>query len=498
MKGKVIQIKIQVFEKAGESEIAPAEDYSHLRFSRGFLLSREKPTAQPEHWRSVVVGGYFLCWDSRSDAAIASTEGSVVVVIGNAFHLGLKESNLGTIAVDLLNSRESGADSFDMRAQLLSGRYVLLDISPEGAFLQSDAAGMRSVYYATDGGVAASHSLLAAKLQGDQTPSIFGVPGWFRETGARAIPGRRSEYEAISMLTPNTKVDISAGAIARIKSAMPQLEVSSEEIAASIIPLVHAQLEALTDEERVLVSLTAGLDSRTTLAMTRPFKDKISYFSYVTRRPGKPSPSEPDMLFAQELCREEGLDFQSVIVDSMLGKGPLMDVMRGNSTRIHVPSIAAAYMEQLPTDSIHVRSNLYEIGRALIRSTTPGRTPAPLSAKEVARRIAGRMDHATFEESIAASAEWLELTGFAEEVRYDELDLYYWELLMGKWLPAVMIESDVAHDTYTVINSRHIIDLMLSAPLSERISGGVANAIISQAWPELMSYPVNGHKTSRN
>lgn len=492
------QINIQVFEKAMESDIDLAEDYSQLRFSRGFHISREQPASRPGHWRSAAIGDYSLGWDSRSNAAIASTEGSAVAVIGTAFHLGLKESNIASIAVDLLNSRRSGADSFDMRAQLLSGRYVLLDISPEGAFLQSDATGMRSVYYATEGGLAASHSLLAARLLGDQSPSVFGVPGWFRETRARAIPGRRSEYEAISMLTPNTKVDISCGAISRIQSAMPEADVPSEEVAGRIIPLVHAQLEALTNRERVLVSLTAGLDSRTTLAMTRPFRDKISYFSYVTRRPGKPSPSEPDMLFAQELCRDEGLDFQPVIVDSMLGKGPLLDVMRGNSTRIHVPSIAAAYMEQLPTDSIHIRSNLYEIGRALIRSTTPGRRPAPLDAKEVARRIAGKVDHATFAESIAASEEWLDLTRFGEETRYDELDLYYWELLMGKWLPAVMIESDVAHETYTVINSRHIIDLMLSAPLDERINGGVANAIISQAWPELMGYPVNGHKPARH
>jgi len=151
-------------------------------------------------------------------------------------------------------------------------------------------------------------------------------------------------------------------------------------------------------------------------------------------------------------------------------------------------------MQQLPSDSVHVRSNLYEIGRALIRGRSRGRVIAPLNAREVARRVAGNSHHDSFEHSVAASAEWLDITGFSGEKHYDELDLYYWELLMGKWFLAVMIESDVAHDTYTVINSRHIIDLMLSAPLAERLEGGVAKAIIEIGWPELLGYPINGHK----
>lgn len=483
---------VRTFDKIPESHIGFGDEYENLRFPRGFSISLKGQLEISAHWRSVPLGEYELAWDARSSVAIASQGRVSVVVIGRVFHLELDSASIHDVAAHLLSARLDGRPSLHRELYDLAGRYVILDQGAEGTYLQSDATGMRSIYYATDGGAASSHAKLTAELAGSLVKSTFGVQGWFAETKARAHPGRKTEYEAVSMLTPNTEVELGAGQVARIGPGPAPVVLSAREAAAEIVPLVQRQLAALVKNERVLVSLTAGLDSRTTLAMTYPFRDSITYFSYVTRRPGKASPSEPDLAFARDLCAEHGLAFKEVVVDKMLGKGALMDVVRGNSTRIHAPSIAAAYLEQLPLGAVHIRSNLYEIGRALVRNIHPGKPLAPLDASELARRVTGLVDHETHPASIDAFQDWLDVTHFSEVLDFDTFDLFYWEVLMGRWLPAVMTESDIAHDTYTVINCRRILELFLAVPLVERVEAKTFDEIISISWPELLGYPVNG------
>ena len=168
---------VRVYPKIMDSEVESRDDFSHLLYSRGFQLTRQYPDGVPAYWREAKIGEYWASWDSRTSAAIGSDGTNTVAVIGEVFHLGLREDRLAKIVVDLLESRDR--EGFDLRAQQLAGRYVLLESYQDELWLQSDATGMRSVYYATDGSIAASHARLAATLIDDFRPSPFGEAGWF-------------------------------------------------------------------------------------------------------------------------------------------------------------------------------------------------------------------------------------------------------------------------------------------------------------------------------
>lgn len=475
-----------------EAEIDAFEDFRHLRFVRGYYLTEREPLDLGQHWVTADLGAYTLGWDQRTPSASAAKGSRSVFLIGRAFHLGLNTSSLREIARHLLNTRQASREAYNRALYDLAGRYIVIDHSADGTFLQTDASGMRTAYYATAGGTVSSHAALTAQLVGDKRASSFGSSTWFKGTKAATHPGRSTEYEAVSMLTPNTELDVSAAKINRVGPFPRGPELTAEQAASEIVPLLQRQLEALVAEGRPLVSLTAGLDSRTTLAVTYPVRDKVTYFSYVTRRPGRESASEPDMEFARDLCAEHGLKHEIVTVDTILAKGDLHSVMRENSTRMHAPSIAAAYREQLPFDSLHIRSNIYEIGRSFFRKANPGKVLKPLTADEFAKKVARNQDHESYPESIEAFKDWLDVTGFSEVEGYDPYDLYYWEFRMGRWLPAAMVESDIAHDTYTVVNCRRILELFLSVSEEDRLSAKVFDAIIALTWPELFSYPVNG------
>lgn len=474
-----------------EADIQDAEDYRHLKYVRGYFLTNQAPLEIGPHWRRMQLGDSTLSWDGRTPFATARLGGKQLVLIGRAFHLDLNTASLRDIATHLLRAHIAGGSAYNDALYSLAGRYVVVAHGAEGTYLQTDAAGMRTAYYARTGGTVASHAGLAAQLLRNEKASPFGVDKWFRQTNAPTHPGRHTEYTEVYMLTPNTELNVATAEIHRIGPNPISRVLTAEEAAREVVPLMQKQLAALIREGRPLMSLTAGLDTRTSLAVSFPMRRDITYFSYVAYRPGRESVSEPDMVFARDLCSDMNLDFQQVTVDGFLSQGPLSNVMKGNSLRTHSPSIAAAYREQLPADSVHIRSNIYEIGRSFFRNASSKELPE-LTPREFANRVIRNKQHASFEDGVAAFEDWIEAVEFGKQEDYDPYDLYYWELRMGRWLPAHQTESDIAHDTYTLVNCRRILELFLSVSLEDRLSAKVFDAIIGLTWPELFDYPVNG------
>lgn len=84
------------------------------------------------------------------------------------------------------------------------------------------------------------------------------------------------------------------------------------------------------------------------------------------------------------------------------------------------------------------------------------------------------------------------VTGVLDVEGYEPLDLFYWEHRMVSWFNKVLLESDVAHDTHILVNSRVILRIMLSVPEPDRRSGRVLDHLVALAWPEAFALPVNG------
>src|SRR5699024_2573500 len=369
--------------------------YSHLRYVRGYFLTDRDAPELGEHWASMRLGDYTLGWDRRTPSAHATIGDRAVSLIGRAFHLELNTASLETIVEQLARARTRSLDAYDRELYELSGRYIVIDHSPAGTRLQTDAVGMRSAYYAKAGGTVASHTGLTAQIVNDDSPSPFGAKDWFRAAKAPSHPGRATEYANVLALTPNTELDIDSNELRRVGPTRRGPGRPVHEVAAELVPLLQAQIGALVDEGRPLVSLTAGLDSRVTLALSYPFRKDMIYFSHVTYRGDQPSPSEPDMLLARQICEDYDLDYRVVTITGMLTSGPLNNVIRGNSRRIHAPSIAAEYRGQLPPDSVHLRSNIYEIGRSFFRNAASKELPE-LTAEEFAKRVLRARDHDSF------------------------------------------------------------------------------------------------------
>ena len=475
-----------VFDPVSEDRLTD----DSLLYARGYYLTDRGVPVTGSHWLSAPIGSFTLGWDSRNPVCIASGSGHQIAVVGRCYDLALSTGDPQTIGLNLLQALAEGTAAFNQAVYNLAGRFVLVVRTPDGIFLETDATGMKAGYYSPEGGIVASHSRLAATLAGTTDPSPFGGGGWFGRTKAFTYPGRCTEYAAVRILTPNTRLSVESGDIERVYPHKEALSLRADEAAAQILPLMREQLSWLTTIGQPQISLTAGLDSRVTLAASRPYSDACLYFSYATAKGSSIQTTREDLEFASRIAVDRGLRHQQVEAPEGIPV-EIEGIMAKNSKRVHARSVAYAYRNQLPSDAIHVRSNIYEIGRAYYQHGSQRELPL-LTTERMAQLLAKKGEQMA-DDVVAAFDDWVETVSFdCVPDGYDPHDLYYWEIRMGSWMQAVLLESDIAHDTYILVNSRRILDLFLAVDLSHRISSATMYQIIHAAWPDLLDVPVNG------
>lgn len=479
----------EVFDPVPEHQLIDSGAAS-LLYARGYYLTDRGIPELGSHWLTAAVGPFTLGWDSRNPVCITSGDGYQVAVVGRCYDLALSAGDPRTVGHHLLQALMEGASAFDEAVYNLAGRFALVARTPQGVFLETDATGMKAGYYAVSGGTVASHSRLAASIAGSTDPSPFGRGDWFGRTKALTYPGHFTEYDAVRLLTPNTRLSVDSGNIQRVYPLSEPVSLQANEAAAQILPLMREQLSWLTSVGQPQISLTAGLDSRVTLAASGPFRESCLYFSYATARGSSIQSTREDLEFASRLAAGKGLRHQQVEAPEEIPSN-VAGIMSRNSKRVHARSVAYAYRNQLPADAVHIRSNIYEIGRAYYQYGSRRELP-DLTTTRMAELLA-KKGVPPADTVIAAFAEWVEATSFNDiPDGYDAHDLYYWEIRMGSWMQAVLLESDIAHDTYVLVNSRRILDLFLGVDIPDRITGAAMYHLIHQAWPELLDFPVNG------
>ncbi|WP_147375361.1 asparagine synthetase B family protein [Jiangella rhizosphaerae] len=485
-------IEVHDHAPVSPTEIPVAEDSGHLLYARGFLLTSSPVTAPVDHWRRARLGAWYLAYDPRNALTVASTDDGVwVALIGLALDLNGLSADRSAVVRSLLTARRRGRLAYLAAIDDLVGRFVVIDGDGTATRLQTDATAMRSVFYASASlpRVVAGHAQLVAEVAGADR-SGFAAGGWLTDHGAYCLPGRATPYAGVAQLTPNTELELESREVHRVYPRTAPEPASVDETVDELRELLQGQVRELAARTPLMTSLTAGMDSRTTLAVTRPVHESVRYFTYSLRYGAHVDNAGHalDLTTARTLAGGLRLDHQVVIVGGTVEDEGLRRVMARNSQRIHNRGLAAAYLTDLPADRLHLRSNLFEIGRAYYRAQRrerPELTPETMAAILCKK-------NATDPDVVAEFAAFVADTGHTRFDGYDPYDLFYWEHRSGVWLSTVYLESDLAHDTYTVLNSRRIYGLLLGVPLESRIRGDVYLGLLRSMWPELLDWPVNG------
>lgn len=168
------------------------------------------------------------------------------------------------------------------------------------------------------------------------------------------------------MLIANHRLDFSDMSISRFWPRDNHGEISFDEAVNFIADHLNKQMITLAANRKLLVSLTRGYDTRVTLAASRSVKNSVLYFSHVD---SDDYDKVIDSDFAESIAREFHLNYTTLKIDNETSSAAnqLQQVIRANHYHCYLkPAATLKYIDYMPKNMLHVRSNLIEIVRAYI------------------------------------------------------------------------------------------------------------------------------------
>lgn len=484
------------------------QSYDLLRFARGYLVAPRELHVEHEvlrHWKRNEYGGFVLYSHPESDLRTRESEGGDVwVLLGNAFDPWNGLHDEGDVLEELDAGYRRGEEDFFGVLDRLTGRFVLFYFRGDGTgFAVQDAVGLKNLFYAESpfGPCFASHSqLLADVLRLPRDPDIDRlVRSYFYGIGIRHLPGLRTPFRGMRMLSANTLLRLPDLRVERFFPRGPYPESEDLQTTAKIIGDIFARsFDLLVEKKPLAVSLSTGTDSRVTLAASRAHSDKIHYFSYISD-----AAEEKDAFGAARLCQLLGIGHMiyRVPVEEMgvLTGTELSAILDHNSAYVRNPKPSERaklhyLLEHFPMGMMEVKSPVSEIGRAIYcKKLGVDSLPERLTPRHMSNFYKRNMfDRPMLRFMDQAFLEYIETTAFGRDFyNYEQHDMFYWEHRNSAWASLANQDHDILHDMTVIFNNREVLKWLLSPPRKDRIADRLHHEIIRYLWPDVLQIPLS-------
>lgn len=480
-------------------------------FGHGYLIRPAGPSeaAIPPaatSWPTRRVGSTTYHLHPRTRCSIATEGRWGVVLLGHPVDVDRASGDTGAIATAVLRTlREEGHAAATRQVAYLGGRWTAVLQVPEAEserlIVLPDTHGTQPVYYGTVGGLAvgSAMSLVADALgQGpdEESAEVLQRARQLRARGVIYYPGLLTSHRNVLPVVPNCLLDIRLTRAVRGQRASVAVdhrrfwpfEARREQsdigaVAEAFSERMSAHIGLLSGFGRVGLSLTAGLDSRITLAMARPYLRRDDFtFTYLNPRPAPSGGAYDDVFGASAIAARVKLPYRlirwrSPEPDSIFDQiyRTTYPVQRGS------PGAAHAMGADLTHDMIQLQSVGGETGTVFPRL----RNAEPISPRKLSRLWLGMRpgDHRRFFDYFEA---YIAYSQFSQDrLRgYNHHDVNYWEHRMGKWGCRKAQDGDFSHRLLMPYNDRRLIELMLSLPPARRADKSLYRRIL-QEHPQL-------------
>ncbi len=369
----------------------------------------------------------------------------------------------------------------------LGGRWVIVADSPGETLVFNDAFGLRHVYYTEGTGerwCAAQPGLLAALLGLGVDDRALGALGhcanmefWW--------PGPRTLYRHVTRLIANTSLDLRTGQVRRYWPDAPYQPHSLADAVEACCAVTQGLWRAAHRRFPLAQAITAGWDSRLSLAASRAIAPDVMYFS---TRHWDMSDDHPDLVVPARLLLELGLNHHIIRCPDVMH--PVFErLYMRNTPAAHYAygGIAQGMYDYGLGDRVCVKSNIANMLKA--RSLLPPSSSGPVRAEA----LLGLTWLKSNRFMLDCVDEWLAATT-PHLMGFDVSEIFYLEAKVGGWHAASQHEWEIVMDAFDPVNCRSLMACLLSVPRKLRSpypNNLIHRTAIERMWPEVLATPVN-------
>lgn len=462
----------------------------NVPFASGFVLSNRDFGSIAHFEKRTLPNGLWWWSDSFVSEDQASAENGDFLIIRGHWASGSEDGKDDSSARRFLYLAQESIALFEDELDYMCGRYLIVLHLHGNTWIYNDAIGNRTVYYAADQSVAASHLNLLNQVSPHELLSHSlenaGVAKY--QWAADLTP-----YKNVRHVLPNHKLNWDERETVRFypREANPFYEWDSESKYAEIERVWRAvQAQYFDRYSRIAFSISGGVDSRAVLAMAKPYWGRIVGYTYGLAKRGE-GLAQRGTFFGRTMENDESIvrqmlsscDFKDHIHFNMesLEKvdGQLEHLLENNTVGNHGKRLVASYRRVFEGPWVNIRGNAIELSRT-------GNTN--LSFGALVEKCQG-----DFPVDVTSR---LKALGYDSNLYgYGRSALTYWEFRHGKWLGEIHNELDAAFDTWVPAGIRRVRDLMAAFDEQEVRNSLVVRDLIERNAPELNRYPVNSQET---
>jgi len=368
-----------------------------------------------------------------------------------------------------------------------SGRWVLIWKDKSGVKMMNDACGTRQIFFYIEKDeiwCGSQPSIIAYEygLEANITPEINGFINSVEYKRECAWIGDGTIYENLWHMLPNHYLDLD---LMEAKRFWPIAEIDELDMSVAVKEAAYiirgTIISILYRFKNIMLSVTAGLDSRTNLAACKPIKERIKY------------------IFCTDSCNRRNTDYRisSKLLDKLHLKQDIICLydVDDRFTNIYNKNVTLAsdvpskrfiysFYKELP-EYIHVSGVGAGIAKSFYYFDNNNASTEKISK-------AANYKKSKYAESFIAR--WLEdAKGIKKMKTINIYDVFYWENRMGNWGAKSSAEQDIAIEETWPYNNRRLLETMLSVNAKYRKPPFYKfhKMVIKFLWEETLCMPIN-------
>lgn len=484
------------------------EQFREFLYVRGFCITdQELELSQyPFYgiWKRYSMGQFYVYVHPKKNVYFYSCAKRIYFLIGHAYDPFSNLIDESQILERASRSNDVWSATNDLTGVFCFGYTEGLDLA-----FTSDAAGQQLLFYGEiDGNVyLTSHSHLVADL------CHLTIDPYVKELiqyrlyhlFGNVLPGDLSPYKELKRAQCNFYTVMHRNVATKIYRFWPINKIEEcrnyVDTISEIASILHGNMELISKKwpnREAAISVTGGMDSKTTMACTNGLYDRFAYFSYDSL------PDEKvDADAARRICTKLGLEHLLYEVPEDEESYPQFDqwreIFRFNNGDIgysHDSDVRKRlYLARQHDFDIEVKSWVDEIGRARYhkrfakRQFPPVPTPRYLTSLYKAffhnRALVRKTDEVFsdylskyYSDNVFSLIPWW--------------DLIYWEFEWNAAEGAFLTGEQVfSYDITIPFNNRKLLELMLSVPLNKRINDQIQKDVIALMNIEIEKTGIN-------
>ncbi|MED3689587.1 asparagine synthase-related protein [Peribacillus butanolivorans] len=496
MQGKAVEIK-KIMEQYPQ--------YQDTLFSRGYLITSKEINDLSKYpfysnWKKVYSGeirkekpNLNIYIHNKQDCYMYEENGIHAVIIGNAYNPFDMKYQEEELLKDCVQAYRQSKETFFDKISEFTGVHLIVIWDNVNLIAVQDCAGMKSCYFGRMDGnmyITSYPQLVADICDLKVDPFVEKLTkSYSYNIGNKHLPGNLTPFKELKRLGGNTYVEfVNEFKVKRFYPVKPHDEIKSKDQFNSgiekITDILHRNIELATMKwKRPAISLSGGMDSKTTLASANGLYDRFTYFSFHSK------PQEiVDANAAHKICEEIGLEHTIYPIPDSNDDVEDFDILKmiidhntsyfKNTADHEIRKMIFLY--RLNTYDVELKSWASEIGRCSLERRYGIKMPSVLTPRH----------YSIFQTRFIFAPLLLRKTEnyykkFLYEVgldqshfNFEQTDLYHWEVRLGAWGTSVVSSFDFCHNVTMPFNNRKLIELILSFPHDNRRDGLVQDSAI--------------------